>query len=189
MQNEILQTSMYFVFATLSLRCYIYTYIFFVMEVQFESVQSACNSNNGGLYRTAIAKFGQLFISSHFIRISILAQPNKRVAFLGIKLIVKIGYGPPCGASSAVTLKCNLCSVNEEELPCHYSNTKHWEEHVALTATPLFNEYQAALTSVIYSLRGAHFLVKFLMLVCIQISAPILLGRSCDLHLWWIWNN
>lgn len=141
------------------------------------------------MFRTAIVTFRQLFIGSHFIRIAILSQPNKRVAFRGIKLIVKIGYGPPCGASFVVTLKCNLCSVNEEELPCHYSNTKHWKEHVALTATPLFNEYQATLTSVIYSLRGAHFLVKFLMLICIQKSSPILLGRSCGLHLWCFCNN
>lgn len=60
--------------------------------------------------------------------------------------------------------KCNLCSVNEEELPCHDSNTKH----VVLTAPDFLWYSKQPVSNIIYSLCGAYFLVKFLMLVCIQ---------------------
>lgn len=100
-----------------------------------------------------------IFERSPFIRISIPSQPNKWTAFSDIKLIAKLAMG--CCARQALLSqwKCNLCSANEEELPCHDSNTQHWKEHVALTATPRFDEYQAANRNIYYLLCGTYFLV------------------------------
>lgn len=85
-----------------------------------------------------------LFKRSCFIRISIPSQPNKWSAFQDIKLIVRLAMGCCAGRALLSQWKCNLCSANEEELPCHNSNTQRWEEQVALTASPHFAKSLAA---------------------------------------------
>lgn len=91
-------------------------------------------------HKHTVVEFGLLFKRSHFIRISIPSQTNKWTAFPDIKLIVRLAIVCHAGRALLSQWKCNLCSVNEEELPCHDSNTKH----VVLTAPNFFVEFQAA---------------------------------------------
>ena len=100
-----------------------------------EPITTGKPSMNTQIYCGIILRL--LFERSHFIRISIPSQPNKWTAFSDIKLIVRLAMGCCAGRALLSQWKCNLCSANEEELPCHDSNTQHWKEHVALTASPL----------------------------------------------------
>lgn len=76
-----------------------------------------------------VALFRPIFERSNFIRISIPSQPKKWTTFSDIKLIVILAIGCCAGQALLSQWKCNLCSANEEELPCHDSNTQYWKEH------------------------------------------------------------
>lgn len=94
-------------------------------------------------YPCTLTKFSNFCLKiSLFIWVSIPSQPNQWSAFSDTILIARMAMGSFSGQALLSQWKCNLCSANEEELPCHNSYTQHWKEDVALKETSHFDKYQ-----------------------------------------------
>lgn len=99
---------------------------FFVLQVNVLKSEIIARTHK---YPYTGSKFSDFsFKRRLFIRVSIPSQPNKWTAFSDTKLIVRLALGSCAGQALLSQWKCNLCSANEEELPCYNSYAQHWKE-------------------------------------------------------------
>lgn len=114
---------------------------------------------------------------NHFIRISIPSRPNKWNVFLLINWIAGLAMVCRAGRAPLSHCECNLCSANEEELPCHHSEQRRtWSARSKAQFLKNTKRHTATLCILMFNISYTEYVISYSFRLSLETEFVIVLS-------------